>query len=274
MLTATFLALGAAVLHAGWNVWVKQSSDPWISLWGQMTVAALIGALVIAANGGVENVAWTQALLSGLIHTVYVLALARAYTLGDFSVTYPIARGSGALLAALGGVLFLNDQLSLLMILGICISAVGILLLAGRADNKHVFAALLVALTIGLYSNVDSSGSREMGGNMYPFLIFITCSLGLTTFGIATQRGTHMVSAMRTTWKRFSVAGAASLLTYWMVLRAVQTAPVGYVTALRESSVIIVAFVGTHILKESDKKRKITAACIVVVGLAVLVIGR
>jgi len=274
MLTATLLALAAAVLHAAWNLWVKQSDQPWISLWGQMTMAAVISIVVITANGGVDHPAWKQAILSGLIHTVYVIALARAYTLGDFSVTYPIARGTGALLAAIGGVLFLNDHLSILMVLGICVSAVGILILAGPANNAHVYAALVVAVTIGLYSNVDSSGSRTMGGNFYPFLIFITCSIGLTTYGIVTSRGPTMLAAMRTTWPRFTLAGVASLLTYWMVLRAVQTAPVGYVTALRESSVVIVAFVGTHVLKESDKKRKIIAAFVVLAGLVVLVIGR
>jgi hypothetical protein len=70
------------------------------------------------------------------------------------------------------------------------------------------------------------------------------------------------------------VAGIASVATYWMVLIAVQKAPVGYVTALRESSVVIVALVGTRYLDESDMKRRITAACIVAAGLAVLVIGR
>ena len=40
MLTATVLALVAAVLHAAWNLSVKQSvSDRFIALWGQFFVA-------------------------------------------------------------------------------------------------------------------------------------------------------------------------------------------------------------------------------------------
>lgn len=274
MLTATLLALAAAVLHAAWNLWVKQSGDRWIALWGQMTCAATVSAIALVALGGAQNISYWQFLTSAAIHVLYIAALARAYDLGDFSVTYPIARGAGALIAALGGVLVLSDHLTGLMMIGIAISVLGIMLLAGKVDNSHVVAALLVSCTIGAYSVVDSHGSRQMGGNLYPLLLFTATGVFLTTFGVVTGRSRDMAIALRSTWPRFTLAGVASLITYWMVLIAVQKAPVGYVTALRESSVVIVALVGTRYLGEKDMKRRITAACIVVTGLAVLVAGR
>ena len=274
MLAATLLALAAAVLHAGWNLWVKQSEDRWIALWGQMTCAGIMCAVLLVALGGAHNIAWWPVAASATIHLFYVAFLARAYNLGDFSVTYPIARGTGALVAAIGGILFLSDHLSLMMLIGIGIAVLGILLLAGPADNSHVVAALMVSVTIGAYSVIDSYGSRHMGGNLYPLLLFIGTGITLSTYGIATGRRHDMTTALASTWKRFCVAGIASVATYWMALIAVQKAPVGYVTALRESSVVIVALVGTRYLGESDMKRRITAACIVVAGLAVLVIGR
>ena len=274
MLAATLLALAAAVLHAGWNLWVKQSEDRWIALWGQMTCAGIMCAVLLVALGGAHNIAWWPVAASATIHLFYVAFLARAYNLGDFSVTYPIARGTGALVAAIGGILFLSDHLSLMMLIGIGIAVLGILLLAGPADNSHVVAALMVSVTIGAYSVIDSYGSRHMGGNLYPLLLFIGTGITLSTYGLATGRRHDMTTALASTWKRFCVAGIASVATYWMVLIAVQKAPVGYVTALRESSVVIVALVGTRYLGESDMKRRITAACIVVAGLAVLVIGR
>lgn len=274
MLTATLLALGAAVLHAGWNLWVKQSGDRWIALWGQMTSAGIVAAVLVATLGGAHNIAWWQFITSGLIHVVYIWSLSRAYNLGDFSVTYPIARGTGALLAAVGGVLFLSDSLSALTVLGILVSVSGVVLLAGRADDSHVRAALLVSMTIGAYSVVDSHGSRHMGGNLYPLLLFIATGSLLTIVGLVNGRASDMATAMRTSWPKFTLAGAASMLTYWMVLIAVQRAPVGYVTALRESSVVIVALVGTRYLGERDMKRRVFAACVVVVGLCILVLGR
>ena len=274
MLAATLLALAAAVLHAGWNLWVKQSEDRWIALWGQMSCAGIMCAVLLVALGGAHNIAWWPLAASAVIHSFYAVFLARAYNLGDFSVAYPIARGTGALLAAIGGILFLSDHLSVLMFVGIGIAVLGILLLAGQSDNKHVVAALMVSVTIGAYSVIDSYGSRHMGGNLYPLFQSTLQAVTLSAYGLATGRRHDMAIALASTWKRFCVAGIASVATYWMVLIAVQKAPVGYVTALRESSVVIVALVGTRYLGEKDMKRRVFAACIVVAGLGVLIAGR
>lgn len=273
VLEATLLALGAAVLHASWNLWVKQSGDRFIALWGQMTVAGAGCLVMVLAVGWPSNLVWWPVLISGIVHLYYVVGLARAYDIGDFSVTYPIARGAGALLAALGGIAFLGDEITAISAIGIAVAIAGILLLAGRADATHVKAALAVAATIGIYSVVDSYGSRETGGNLYPLLLFTAAGLFVTAHGLMAGRRSDMAIAMRTMWPRFALAGGASALTYWMVLRAVQQAPVGYVTVLRESSVVIVALVGTRWLGESHMSRRVGAAVVVVVGLALLVAG-
>lgn len=273
MLGATLLAIGAAFLHAGWNLAIKQSGDRWHALWGQFFVAGIGCAVLVFALGGVPASAWMWAAASGLTHVGYVWFLARAYDLGDFSVTYPIARGTGAVLAAIGGVLLLDDSLSALAITGIAIAAVGLWLVAGPADNAHVRAALAVAATIGVYSVIDSHGSRDTGGNLYPLTTFVACAIFTTIHGVATGRRESMRTALRTRWRRFTLGGAASVLTYWMVLVAVQRASVGYVTALRESSVVIAALVGVFTLREPNARRRIVAACITVAGLAILVAG-
>jgi drug/metabolite transporter (DMT)-like permease len=273
VLGATLLAIGAAFLHAGWNLAIKQGGDRWHALWGQFFVAGLGCAVLVVALGGVPASAWMWASLSGLVHVGYVWALARAYDLGDFSVTYPIARGTGAVLAAVGGVVLLDDSLSTLNVVGIAITAVGLWLIAGPADNSHVRVALAVAATIGVYSVLDSHGSRETGGNLYPLTTFVACAVFTTAHGLAFGRRTTMLTALRTRWHRFALGGAASVLTYWMVLIAVQRASVGYVTALRESSVVIAAVIGAVALKEPHARRRIIAACVAVAGLVVLVAG-
>ncbi|MFM8389276.1 MAG: EamA family transporter [Actinomycetota bacterium] len=273
MLGATLLAIGAAFLHAGWNLAIKQSGDRWHALWGQFFVAGVGCAVLVVALGGVPTSAWMWAALSGITHVGYVWFLARAYDLGDFSVTYPIARGTGAVLAAIGGVMLLDDSLSAMNVAGIAIAAMGLWLIAGPADNAHVRAALAVAATIGVYSVIDSHGSRDTGGNLYPLTTFVACAVFNTAHGLVIGRRESMVAALRARWHRFALAGAASVLTYWMVLVAVQRASVGYVTALRESSVVIAAIVGAVALKEPHARRRIIAACVAVAGLVVLVAG-
>ena len=99
VLTATLMALGAACLHAGWNLAVKRNVDSGLALWGQFFIAMFIaaGALVAwAVVGDGLSFAWQFTLLSGITHLPYTMLLARAYGTGDFSVAYPIARGGGA----------------------------------------------------------------------------------------------------------------------------------------------------------------------------------
>ncbi|MFM8484350.1 MAG: hypothetical protein ACKOBT_13515, partial [Actinomycetota bacterium] len=85
MITATLLALGAAILHAGWNLVVKQSGDRWLALWGLFSAGGLIGlpyAVAATVSGDLDAVAWSWAAASGFVHTVYIARLARTYESG------------------------------------------------------------------------------------------------------------------------------------------------------------------------------------------------
>jgi uncharacterized membrane protein len=83
-----------------------------------------------------------------------------------------------------------------------------------------------------------------------------------------------MVVAMRRYWKRFTMMGIASSVTYALVQLAFRRAAVGYVTCLRESSVLIAAFVGARYLNEGQIARRVAGAAVVVLGLLLLVLGR
>ncbi|MET0458394.1 MAG: hypothetical protein ABW195_04055, partial [Ilumatobacteraceae bacterium] len=104
MLVATVLALTSAGLHAGWNLVAKRSRDPFLALWGQFFVAALIAVVVLGATRTLPAAGFGWAAVSGGVHLPYVVALALAYAHGDFSLAYPLARGGGALLAGIGGI--------------------------------------------------------------------------------------------------------------------------------------------------------------------------
>lgn len=280
MLTATLLALGAAVLHAGWNLAVKQSGDRFMALWGQFTVAGALSLVVLALAGGIPAAAWPWALASGTVHVPYAWYLARAYDQGDFSIVYPMARGGGALLAAIGGVLFLGDDLGWLGLMAVAIVAAGLVLLAGRGRGgtgpatAALGAALLVALTIGIYSLTDAKGIRTAETALYSLASFGMTGLTLTVFGLATGRRAVMVVSMRANWLRYAVIGTVSCITYGMVQVAWRYAPVGYVTAIRESSVLIAAFAGSRMLGEEGGRRRTVAATVVLCGLILLVAAR
>lgn len=275
MLTATVLALIAAVLHAAWNLSVKQSiSDRFIALWGQFFFTGVLSSIVLVGGGGIPARGFIWAAMSGLVHVPYCLLLAKAYNVGDFSLAYPIARGGGALLAGLGGIALLNDSFRPIGVVGMVVVAVGLIALAGRAVPAEVVVALGVAATIGVYSVGDAKGIRSIDTPLYAAASFVCITMSTSVFAVATGRASEMVSALRSYWRRFLTMGIASGVTYALVQIAFQRAPVGYVTCLRESSVVIAAFVGARYLGEGQVARRVAAAAVVVVGLLLLVIGR
>ena len=284
VLTATLLALGAAVLHAGWNLAIKQSPhDRFIALWAQFGFGGLIALATLVATGGMPAAGWKWAVMSGCVHLPYTLLLSRAYGHGDFSQVYPIARGGGAFLAAIGGVVLLGDQAKAWTIIAIVTIACGLAILAGRARGPAVLTAAGVAASICVYTLLDSKGSRVtevphsgvIGDIGYGLATSIMTLASLTTFGLATGRFGHLRVALRIDWRKFLLAGIASLVTYTLVLVAVRFASVGYVTALRESSVVLAALVGWRYLGEGQVRRRLTATGVVLSGLVLLVtVGR
>ena len=196
MLAATLMALAAAVLHAGWNLVAKRSAAPFIALWGQFAVAALIGAAVLAIGGGIPAAGWGYAAITGLIHVPYLAGLAAAYEHGDFSLAYPIARGGGALLAGIGGIVLLGDELNPWSIAAIVTVVAGMMLLAVGAAPGQVVAALFVAVTIGAYTLNDSYAARELGGNLYPFAVFLASGVLVSLYGMAIGRTGEVLVAI------------------------------------------------------------------------------
>ncbi len=274
MLAATLLALGAAVIHAAWNLAVKQAtSDRFVALWGQFFLAGVIGAAVVAVLG-LPAAGWTWAAVSGLAHVPYIWFLARAYDHGDFSVAYPVARGGGAALAAVGGVLLLGDDLAPLAVVGIAVVTLGLVALAGRTSVRALVPALVVAVTIGVYSTSDAHGIRSTATTSYAFATFIGTAAATTAFGVATGHGAAMATSMRAGWRRHAIAAVGVVTAYTMVQVAFERAPVGYVSALRESSVVLAALVGWRVLGETGGRRRLACAGVVLVGLILLVLGR
>lgn len=273
MLSATLLALSAAVLHAGWNLIAKRSIDPFLALWGQFVVAGAASAIVLAAIGGLPAAGWAWALLSGVIHVPYVLGLASAYRHGDFSLAYPIARGGGALIAAIGGLMLLDDDLQVLSIMAILVIVAGMTLLAAGAPADQIAMALMVAATIGTYTVVDSHAARQYGGVTYVLAVFVMMGACTSVAGVIGGRFGDLRRLSGTVWWRTGLAGIMSVVTYGLVLVAVRHAPVGYVAALRESSVLIATVVGWRLLDEQRGRLRTAAAGVIVTGLALLVIA-
>jgi drug/metabolite transporter (DMT)-like permease len=277
MLEATALALGSAVLHAGWNLLVKTSDERFLTAWGQFLVGGIVMLPVLLLTGLPSSDTIPFLVASSLVHVLYVAALVRAYHHADFSFAYPLARGGGALLAAIGGVVFLSDELSAPSWLAIGIVVIGLASLARpHVGLVAIGWALLTALTIGVYTTLDAAGARRTdSGVAYGVVLFLGAGIAITLAGVALGRGADLLRHLRTPeWPRIVAGGVASVVAYSMVLAAVRLAPVGYVAALRESSVVLGALAGWLLLHERLGRTRVVSSLVVVSGLVLLIATR
>jgi drug/metabolite transporter (DMT)-like permease len=274
VLLATIYALSAALLHTAWNLIAKRSIDPFIALWGQFLLAGIASAAVVSVTRDLPAEAWLWAATSGIIHVPYVVGLGWAYRHGDFSHAYPLARGGGALVAAVGGIVLLGDDLRIVSVAAIAVIAIGMALLSSGAARDQILVALLVAAAIGSYTVVDSHAARRFDSATYVFAAFAMMALAVTITGVAAGRARALTAVPFVIWRRMALAAGLSVATYGLVLLAVRRAPVGYVAALRESSVLLAALIGWRLLEERHGRIRSVAAMVIVGGLVLLVSAR
>lgn len=275
MLAATVLALASAGLHAGWNLLVKTDGERDLATWGQFTLGAVLvwPVLVVVGLPGWDAVPYLVG--SAVVHVAYVTALIRSYGHGDFSLAYPLARVSGALVAAFGGVLLLDDHLGVGAWVSIGVVLLGVVLLvAPDVHGPTIGWALLTGLAIGVYTTIDAAGARRTEGLPYGLTLMSAIALALGVTNVARGRTAALRAALPGSWRRWATAGVFTVTAYTLVLVAVRLAPVGYVATLRESSVLIAALLGWLVLKEQLGDRRTVAAAVMTAGLVALVVTR
>src|SRR5256885_6954282 len=163
-LPVTLAVLGAALLHATWNVLVKSGADKeleTINIAVGSGLVALAAALFLPAPA---RVSWPWVAASAAVHILYFIFLAGAYRWGELSYTYPVMRGGGPMIVALVGALALGEVLPLHQTLAVLLVCVGILGFAsGRHDRRATGFALANALVIAAYTLIDGQGARASG---------------------------------------------------------------------------------------------------------------
>ncbi|MBB3214496.1 drug/metabolite transporter (DMT)-like permease [Herbaspirillum sp. Sphag1AN] len=267
------LVLLAALLHASWNALLKSSGDRLSSL-AIMTIGAGLGALpLILLTPLPHTAAWPYILLSGALHTGYNLFLIRAYRIGDFSQSYPIARGSSPLLVAIGAALLVGEKMGGATWIGVGLVSLGIISLAQIKDRHNLsgpIAAFTTGAFIAAYTVTDGIGARASGNALaYSGWLFVLDSAPLALIVMWQQRRWPVLPQARQNW--ISLAGGVmSLLAYGIVIWAVTLAPMGTVSALRETSVLFAAVIGSLFLGEKLTQRRIVAALLIATGAIVL----
>ncbi len=265
------LVLFSALLHASWNAMLKAVDDR-AGVLGAVSLAhALAGVLLIALSPLPDRASWPSIFISTIVHYGYYLLLFRAYRHGDLSQVYPISRGLAPAFVALSAWLIIGETLSPLGWLGLAAISGGICLLAmlrgaAQAPGSTIALALLLGVCIGTYSVADGIGIRQSGtATGYMGWLFL-CEAPVPLVIALHRRRNRGQFAPRTLILGL-LGGVAAVTAYGLVLYVKTIAPLGAVSALRESSVIIAALIGVVVFGERPWRGRMLAAVIVALGV-------
>jgi drug/metabolite transporter (DMT)-like permease len=272
-LTVTLAVLAAAVTHATWNAIAHGIKDQTLAfaLIGVGGIIVAIPLVIVAAMP--RAAAWPYLLGSIAIHVFYNLLLMQCYRLGEFSQVYPLARGVSPLVVTVLAAAFVHEHLAPVQIGGVAVVSAGLafLVFGGRRPGRGAFlAAVGTGLTIAAYTTVDGVGVRASASPVgYIGWLILLQSLCVPLFAVVRRRDVLLKQPRRILLSGL-LAGALSVLAYGLVLWAQTKGALAPIAALRETSVIFGAIIGTLVFHEPFGRSRIIATVLVVAGIILL----
>jgi drug/metabolite transporter (DMT)-like permease len=268
--------LAAAAMHAVWNAMLKTGGD---RFWW-MTVLCVSQGMIAAAVCAFAPVppapAWPLILASAAVHLIYQLLLVRTYGAGDFSQAYPIARGTSPLLVAIGGAVVAGEVPTPISAAGIVLVAGGLLAM-GRPDPHRparLLAAIGTGLSIAAYTVIDGVGARLAGHSLSYIAWMSVVWMGMTMIAYLLIRRPRLPNATLGVTAQAFTGGAVAFSGYAIVVWAMTQAPMGLVSALRETSVVFAALIGRAFLGERLSRDRLAACAAITTGGALLALAR
>jgi uncharacterized membrane protein len=288
-LSSLGLLLFAAFFHAAVNLLLKQARDKLAFTWWMLGVSCLLWAPLLAFGYPHDARGWQLILVSGLLEGAYFVTLSRAYSVGDLSQVYPIARGSAPLFVIVWAGLFLGEQRSPGGLIGVAIIVAGIYLinLPSLADWKRPLSglrepalrwALLTGLLISAYQTVDKLGVESVDPRAYLVLMLTVAWLALAVQWLDPRRRRALLEeaspakgrSLRATWTPILAGAFLGNAGYLLVLWVLQTSRVSYVAPVREVSVVIGTWIAVRYFGERGGAVRVIASVLIVLGILLI----
>ena len=282
---ALWLALLAAFLHAVFGALQKGRHDPWLSR-GAIDASSGLAMvpLAIFVVPIPEPRLWPIFLVIFLIHFIYKLLQAFAYSKGSFTVVYPVVRGTSPIFTVFGAYILLGETFSLTQWLGVLLLLVGIFGLALynliylEKSRETLPVALIFAVCTGsfvaIYTTIDAYGIR-LAIDPLAFIVwfFLFDSLSITPYAIyrwfnLIERPNLFPLAIR------GVAGGiVAFFSFGSIMLATRLDKVGEAAVLRETSTVFAAIIGWVFLKETVGPRRVLLMALIAFGAVVVELG-
>lgn len=278
---AILLVLTSASLHALWNLLLKRSQEKYSAMGWQVLISGVFAFFLLIFTGFPPRSMWSFALISMLLEAVYFILLSNAYSDHDFSLVYPIARGTAPAFLMLWSILFLRENPTAGGILGISMVVIGMIIIGAtsliqsrgsRLHFKGVLTALAVALVISLYTLIDGTAVKHGPPLPYALTMFMFVPILTTTYNIHRFGWEHFAAAWNGPRLPLILAAALGMVSYLLALIAYTFAPLSYSGAIREVSVVIGAVLGWQFLEEEMGGTRVLGSIVIFVGILVIAI--
>lgn len=281
-LYALGLLITAAILHALWNLLLKQSPEKYIASWWTVVIGGILFSPFLLFTGLPPQHLWGVVLASAFVEGLYFTALSFAYQSNDFSLVYPIARGSAPIFLSLWSIFILKEEISRAGLIGMGLIVLGLFVIGwsslqnggGRSPNlRGVLSALLVALLISVYTALDGFAVKQTAPIPYALTLFTLIPILVTPPTLIKYGWPSLKTAGLLNWKKFAGISILGILAYGLTLIAYSHAPVGYGGAIREMSVVFGALAGWKFLKEPLGNWRLAGAIFIFSGIFLIAVA-
>ena len=271
----------SASLHALWNLLLKRSQEKYITMGWQVLLSGIFAFVLLLFIGLPDRSMWRFAIISMALEATYFILLSNAYTDNDFSLVYPIARGTAPAFLMLWSILFLHEQLTTGGMIGVGLIVCGMIvigatsLIQSRGNKLHmkgIFIALTVALIISLYTLIDGTAVKNGSPLSYALTMFMLVPTITTVYNVRRFGWNRFISAWKGPRLPLILAAVLGVVAYMLALFAYTLAPVSYSGAIREMSVVIGAFLGWQFLGEKMGGMRVMGSIIIFCGILVIAI--
>jgi len=278
------LVLASAVSHGLWNYLAKEGKDKesFMLLLNLTSLPLLLPVfLLILPEIYLPLEILPYLLVSGLAETVYFLGLGKAYESGDLSIVYPVARSS-PVFVTIAAVVFLGETISMTGLLGILVIFIGVYILHLKGMTREDLVApvrylmsgssryaVIAALGTTVYSITEKLGVTTVDPLLYSFWLGFSVT-GMMTIVTIRRKGFKAIRDEFSSPLKVSFAGLLMRGGYMLVLYAMSIAPVSYILALRQISVVLGTLMGVAFLGESYGRVRIMGSVVIFVGVFIL----
>jgi drug/metabolite transporter (DMT)-like permease len=284
-LLAMALALLAAFTHAIFGALQKGRHDPWLTR-GAIDISYGLMAMPIALFVVPFPEPHMWPIFGGVfvIHVVYKVMQAMAYSRGAYTVVYPVVRGTGPLFTVIGAYLLFGETFTVVQWLGVLVLMAGIL---GLAVYNLIFLeterdtlklaiglAVITGLIVALYTTYDAYGIRS-AADPFTFLAWFFMFDGIVMPIIAALRWRNMTYRpdLGPLMVRGFIGGCLAFVSFGSVMVATRLDKVGEAAVLRETSTVFAALIGWLVLKETVGPRRIALMTLIALGAVIVEFG-